>query len=580
MSQYQLSLDQVTPDDACRASPANPFLDARVTTFADMIDRIRQDQGLRQQRRHELVSALRRFAQLTDQDPAAMPALLITYKRELQRLIPVECALSPKSIANIKSNVIYCLRRYGTLGRRTAMPSISDAWHPLWQRLTRAQRWPLNSLVRWCSGSGRLPRCITNCEIAEFHADLSKSVKGNVNRQTQRTCRTWNKLRLSNPDLGLQPLVIPRYYTPICLPLGAFTEDFQRDVREYLDVLSGADPFAENGPSRPLRPKTVELRCYHLRKLATGLVRAGIPVADINSLATLVQQDNLTKSLRFLLDSAGGKSSTTIFGLAKAAKTVAKYWVHVDQATLARIGQIASKVRVQQFGMSEKNTARLRQFNHPAKLERLLFFAEDCLAELRQTDDGSQQAARWALVAIAVELLICAAIRVSNLASLRLDVHILRSRTAEQKTWHLDIPAEETKNRKAIQCVLPPRLVSMLNEYLRRYRPRLAMPGNDHLFCSGTGPIRAATLSHMLSRKVHARTGLRFNPHLVRHFSGKEILEEEPGNYGLVQRVLNHGDVRITQQFYTGSETAAALRHFDGLISNIRARLRPGTRKC
>jgi hypothetical protein len=214
MTLYQLSLDLEIPANALSAAPANPFLDAQVRTFADMIECVRQDPSLKASRRYSLTSALRGFAKLMHQEPAAMPAMVSAYSRQVKRLTPAGCGLSAKRIGNIKSDVLFCLRRYGTLRRRTAMPAIGPAWTPLWGRLDVYQGWALSRFVRWCSGSGRIPTGITNSDIERFHADLRESFADNPNRLTQSVCRTWNKLSETAPDLGLAPLIVPRYHKP------------------------------------------------------------------------------------------------------------------------------------------------------------------------------------------------------------------------------------------------------------------------------------------------------------------------------------------------------------------------------
>ena len=52
------------------------------------------------------------------------------------------------------------------------------------------------------------------------------------------------------------------------------------------------------------------------------------------------------------------------------------------------------------------------------------------------------------------------------------------------------------------------------------------------------------------------------------------ILEATPGAYGVVQDVLGHRDAATTRNYYAGSETAAAARHFDAVIRQTRATLR------
>jgi site-specific recombinase XerD len=60
------------------------------------------------------------------------------------------------------------------------------------------------------------------------------------------------------------------------------------------------------------------------------------------------------------------------------------------------------------------------------------------------------------------------------------------------------------------------------------------------------------------------------HPHLFRHIGAKLFLDDNPGAYEVVRRVLGHRAIATTTNFYTGLETAAAVRHFDATILNLR----------
>ncbi len=51
----------------------------------------------------------------------------------------------------------------------------------------------------------------------------------------------------------------------------------------------------------------------------------------------------------------------------------------------------------------------------------------------------------------------------------------------------------------------------------------------------------------------------------------KQILDAEPGNYGKARLVLAHKSVATTIRAYSGTENAAALRHYDQFILSKRS---------
>lgn len=60
------------------------------------------------------------------------------------------------------------------------------------------------------------------------------------------------------------------------------------------------------------------------------------------------------------------------------------------------------------------------------------------------------------------------------------------------------------------------------------------------------------------------------NPHLFRHVAAHFFLEDHPGNYEDVRRLLAHKRIDTTLQNYAGLEMAAAVRRFDQTILDRR----------
>jgi len=113
--------------------------------------------------------------------------------------------------------------------------------------------------------------------------------------------------------------------------------------------------------------------------------------------------------------------------------------------------------------------------------------------------------------------------------------------------------------------------VKLIMRYLRDFRPYLTTKGNTALFPGKFGRAkRQHALRAQISRTIYAHTGLKVNPHLFRHIDAKLYLDRNPGGYEVVRRVLGHRSMNTTVRFYTGMETAAAARHFDQTILDLR----------
>ena len=78
---------------------------------------------------------------------------------------------------------------------------------------------------------------------------------------------------------------------------------------------------------------------------------------------------------------------------------------------------------------------------------------------------------------------------------------------------------------------------------------------------------------------VKQRCGLLVNPHLFRHIAAKLYLEAHPGAYGVVRLLHGHKSVDTTTRFYCGTETAAALQHYDDHILQLRGAPAPARRQ-
>jgi integrase len=135
---------------------------------------------------------------------------------------------------------------------------------------------------------------------------------------------------------------------------------------------------------------------------------------------------------------------------------------------------------------------------------------------------------------------------------------------------HVVVPGEQVKNRKRIEHPLPAISVKLIMRYLQDFRPHLTSRGNTALFPGKSGGAkRQNVLRSQISHTVYAHTGLKVNPHLFRHIDAKLYLDRNPGGYEVVRLVLGHRSSATTRRFYSGTETAAAVRHFDETILAI-----------
>jgi integrase len=232
------------------------------------------------------------------------------------------------------------------------------------------------------------------------------------------------------------------------------------------------------------------------------------------------------------------------------------------------MGSIIRRLAPGRRGLTESNRTRLRAFDDRGNVLALLRLPDELMRQARRHRNLQRGAVR-AQLAAAIETLLVAPVRMSNLVKLDIERNLVRP--GRGKALHIVIGAEEVKNREPLEYPLPPESIDLLERYIREFRPHLTSAGNTALFPGiGRGPKNRAFFGTQISRTIRAHTGLQVHPHLFRHIAAKLFLDAHPGSYELVRRVLGHRSIDTTTNFYTGLETAAAVRHFDKTILHLR----------
>jgi integrase len=135
--------------------------------------------------------------------------------------------------------------------------------------------------------------------------------------------------------------------------------------------------------------------------------------------------------------------------------------------------------------------------------------------------------------------------------------------------WMFKFSPEETKKENFIRCVLPQALIEILEEYLAKYRPLLVDqidPGT--LFLNQAGNAMSITCMALTVASVTLKYGgQRITPHAFRHIAAYRWLEESPGSYLELSKMLWHSSVDVTIRIY-GSEYNESNGHacFEDLI--------------
>jgi integrase len=181
-------------------------------------------------------------------------------------------------------------------------------------------------------------------------------------------------------------------------------------------------------------------------------------------------------------------------------------------------------------------------------------------------------------LAVAIAVLLVAPMRRSNLASLRLDRHLVRP-GGPLSAWLIEIPPEEVKNEVPLLYELSQRVTTVVNRHIRDFRPMRAQPGNPYLFPVGSTHKSPAVLSAQIKRVIADWVGIDMTPHQFRHLAGFLMQKHRPGSLAALAQLLGH-DIRTTLRYYAELDTVSAGREFDEIIeAEIAKARRPRPRR-
>jgi integrase len=556
-----------------------------IPTLAQLRERILADQTLPLPRRRDVASALRSLAKALRMPPELLPADPLSLRAALKGLTPAMSGTQPPRWRNMLSLTRFALTHAGLItlaGRFEQTPSAR--WVTLLAALPillplpsgadrpDSARYSLSRFARYCTAAGVEPEQVDDAVLAQFLADLGvRSLVLNPSRVHRDTAVQWNRAAATLPCWPQQRLSVADNRPTYALPWDTFPASLKRDVDAWLDWLGSTD-LSIDRDFRPLRPASIKTRTRQMHEYLSALVLQGEDPAQLPDLAAAVTMKRAASGLGFFYDRAGGKPSVHGGQVAGVVLSIARHWAKLPAAEIEAIKRIARRITLHRNGMTERNKVRLRAVDDAGRLQDLLRLPEFIRAEVVRDQPPTQSLALRLQTAVAIELLIMAPVRIKNLAALKVGVHLLPGRRDEMV---LTLPEDEVKNGVSFEAGLPAQSVRLVELYLRSYRPLLGPPDPTWLFPgkAADGHKGEAGLRQQIENCIARRCGLRFNPHLFRHFAAKLTLEADPAGHGQVKCFLGHTSINTTIAFYTGMATKASFAHYDALIQRLRGDL-------
>lgn len=562
-----------------QASRTSVALSFRGPTMADVLDRLATGAGIAAERRIALRSAARTFCRAVGKDPAAVSAEPRAVRETLTTLTPGAAGLSRQSFLNLRSLVGRALDAAGiaTIAVRCRTP-LAPGWAVLLHgvddfRMRHALARPLQLL----SAAGVQPHNINQAAVDALALAIEERQVLRRPRMAHRDfVRHWNRARTSVLGWPQLELRIDDRRNRYVLPAESFLPALRADIADWLRSVS---TFSLTRRRPPLRPRTVDGHRMLLWELASAAVHAGVPVAALSSLRALVDATIVERALDWLAGRFGGRPAPHLANIVRLASTVARHFVdqaadteHVkEERNLRELRLFCTNLKPPSDGMTLKNRELLNRFKDPDLLARFVTLPQQLFAPLAGKRQPTCADARRAAVAVAIELLLHAPMRIQNLHGIRLDTHYKVYGHRPKARVVLEFPAIEVKNGVDLSYPLPPGTTAMVDLFCKRLRPLLAARGNPFLFPGrGLRPKQSTALSKQIAEVTAAVVGVRISAHQFRHVCALLYLQKHPGDYETVRRFLGHSCIETTIRHYAGMEGEAAVALWDDTLSDIR----------
>ncbi len=545
-----------------------------VHVLNDVLAAVKSRTDLKETRRRDLCSSVRRVAFLLGEDPAQIALDVPAISAKLGVKNSLAAGLTNKRFITVKSDFTAAVAasRLRPVPRVIKRP-LSAGWKKFFAELaTMRAHLGLSRLAHYASAKGLEPDQIDDAALADFiNAVRQGTLHRKPNDLHRKVALIWNEA-VQHSRLDLQCVEVPSFRRPPKrIDWTLLPAPFRKDVDAFLTWCAGIDPYAANARTRALAPQTIKLRQNQIHAAATALLESGVSSKTIRSLRDLVSPDNVKRILRRRNEMVRGRENIFNHDLARTLVEIARRWVKVRPVALEKLKQLASKVPTPVSGLTSKNKTTLRQFDDPANVRRLYEFSNRLWAEVKRDTRPSFRTLVKAQAALGVGILCYMPIRPQNLSALKFDEHLFLP-AGRNAISSLELPAHEVKNRIPLAFDIPPHLAKMLIEYRNRLVPTVIGRRPDRLFVKADGTAKNQwAVAWLIRTYLRKRAGLQLSGHQFRHLGAKRILDAEPGNFETARQLLGHASLQTTVAAYAGISSRRAARHHQHLVEEALA---------
>lgn len=544
--------------------------------LADVLLCLDADGGLDSGRRRAWHGGIRTISRILGRLPGEVPATPQEVEGLLRQVPRARHGLSDKTVANARSRLKAAIRHVAGLPPQPPRgAALSPRWRALHERLGAPRlRAGLSRLIRLSSAAGVEPDQVSDDFVAHIAQQAMRaSWRGDVLAFRRQVANCWNEAAATIPGWpAIRLTVPPAAERPARLPLEAFPPSFQRDVERYLAWAADSGRLARDGSPRSVSAGTLRLRREHLRLAASALARRLGYTRRVISLAVLVEPANFRQILAEYLDGPGERRpGTFVQGMAVTLFGVARQWVRAPASQLDQLGQFKRRLGSRPAGLAEKNRRAIAPFEDPAVLADLLDLPARLLARAGTDCPPKPRSLQALQVALAIELMLAAPMRLQQLAALRIG-HELRWPSGPAGPLVIAPAAGSASRERPLEYPITGHTRRLVDAFLDRCHRHIEANPERHLFVRADGkPVKPAALRDGIAREVRRSIGVALTPSQFRHLAAALVLRERPGDIGMVRDLLGHASARTTLHLYAGMGTRGAARVYGELLERARS---------
>lgn len=555
------------------------FLTEAVPSLADLRKTIELKPPTTQRR--DTLSALDSIPRKMGRALASVPATLPAVQALFSDTNGPQLGLSQKTFQNLRASVRKAVEAHGVcLPNLTARIPLTDEWTHLIS-LVQGPDYAsgLRRLACFCSATGVLPLEVTSEVLLGFYEALVAEARVKDPKITLRLTTTYWNMQLSRvpawPDYRLAtPFPSNRYKLALKdLPL-----PLQKDIARWEAARLGADVLSLNKLVRESRPVTVAHQTGHILRYISLVVENNL--AELHELQCLqdIVEPSLVKAALDILLNKMDRSKGYVHQYAYVLHSIARHHTKLPKKKVAQLSTLASNLKQKRKrGMTEKNRRCLSQFNRQENIDKLLLFSD----EERRRGDRQRNKYREAKCyerALVVDLLIHSVLRMQNLSTLRLD----RNFREKDDQYILQFADIEMKNGRPHSLAVSEEITSRIKEFVAQHRRHLVGAEGPYLFPGKDGRHRHhSAIRREFQSAVFKHCGFRVHPHLMRHFTARVTLDQDPNQIFKLSKQLAHADVATTQNYYLDSVSLRASQDISEILEKQRevARLKKKRKK-